>query len=297
MSRSFDAGWFREASNVGRWGSDDERGTLNLITAEKRLSALALPTHGVVIPLGRPVATTGSRQIPPSAVHVMTTSGPDEISNQDLIILSAHGFEMTHLDAIGHSTLDGRVYGDRAASDVVTATGLRHGGIDHAVEGIVTRGVLLDVAGAAGVDHVAHGAGISATDLDNAERAARVAVGPGDAVFVRSGLALRIARGGEDTPDLREGLLPDALPWLRARDVALYAGDCIEQLPSDVDGIPQPLHQVGMARMGLWILDAPDVEALAAACARFGRSEFLVVIAPLRIPGGTASAVNPLAIF
>jgi hypothetical protein len=297
MTKSFGADWFREASNLGRWGAEDERGTLNLITAEKRLSALALPTHGVVIPLGRAIATKGSRQVPPSAVHVMTTLGADQISNQDLIILSAHGFEMTHLDAIGHSTLDGRVYGDRVASEVVTAGGLRHGGVDHAAGGIVTRGVLLDVAAAAGVDHLAHGAGISAMDLDGAERAARVSVGAGDAVFVRSGLALRIARGAEDTPDLREGLLPDVIPWLRARDVALYAGDCIERLPSDVDGIPQPLHQVGMALMGLWILDAPDVEALAAACARFGRSEFLVVIAPLRIPGGTASAVNPLAIF
>jgi hypothetical protein len=297
MSGSFGADRLREASNLGRWGTEDERGTLNLITAEKRLAALALPTHGVVIPLGRAIATTGSRQIPPSAVHVMTTLGPDEISSQDLLILSAHGFEMTHLDAIGHSTLDGRVYGDRAASEVVTAAGLRHGGIDQAVEGIVTRGILLDVAGAEGVDHVAQGDGISAADLDRAERAARVSVGAGDAVFVRSGLGLRVARGGEDTPDLREGLLPDAIPWLRARDVALYAGDCIERLPSEVDGIPQPLHQVGMALMGLWILDAPDVEPLAAACARFGRSEFLLVIAPLRIPGGTASAVNPLAIF
>lgn len=297
MSGSLAVEQLREASNLGRWGDHDELGTLNLITAAKRLSALALPTHGTVIPLGRPLATRGSRQVPPSAVHVMTTLGPDEISSQDLVLLSPHGFEMTHLDALGHSRLDGRAYGNRSVTDVVTAAGLLHGGIEHAGDGIVTRGVLLDVAAAAGVDHVERGTGISADDLDRAERLAGVSVEVGDAVFVRSGLGLRVTRGGEDTPDLREGMLSDAVLWLHARDVALYAGDCIERLPSDIDGIPQPLHQVGMALMGLWILDCPDVEALAAACAHFGRSDFLAVIAPLRIPGGTASAVNPLAIF
>ena len=96
---------------------------------------------------------------------------------------------------------------------------------------------------------------------------------------------------------LREGLLADAVAWLHARDVALYAGDCIERLPSGYPRLPMPLHQIGLVAMGLCILDAPDVEALAAACATRARHEFVLLVAPLRIPGGTASPVNPLAIF
>ncbi len=288
---------FDSCSNLGRWGADDERGTLNYITPDKRLGALSLPRSGTVVSLGKDLVTRGSRETPPSALHAMTSLGPGEISAQDILFLSPHGFEVTHLDAIGHVNFRGKVYGMRSIEETFSTEGLRFASVAAASDGIVTRGVLLDVAASRGVDCLDRGDGVGLEDLEAAESASNATVGPGDAVFVRTGLGLRVARGGIDGPDLREGVLPEVIPWLHSRSVAVYAGDCIERLPSGYPSIPLPLHQVGMVSMGLYFLDEPDMEALARACRSEGRSDFLLIVAPLRILGGTASAVNPLAIF
>jgi hypothetical protein len=159
--------------------------------------------------------------------------------------------------------------------------------------------VLLDVAAARGVAHLAAGDGIDVADLEACERRAGVTVGAGDAIFVRSGHGLRAAAEGGDHDEAapHEGVLPEVVAWLRDRDVAVYSGDCIERRPSGYARVTMPLHQVGLVVMGLCILDCPDVEALAAACREEGRSDFALIVAPLRIPGGTGSAVNPLALF
>ena len=284
-------------SNHGRWGPDDELGTLNLIDDAKRLAALQSVRRGDVVTLGRKLLINRSQQQRPSAVGSWRR---DSISAFDTIGLDVHGYEVTHLDALGHVFLDERTWGDREVSAVLGSNGLSFGSILAAGErAIVTRGVLLDICAVRGVDWLLPTDGISVADLEAAMAAAGVTVGTGDAVFVRSGHALRAAAEGDphDEEALHEGLLPDAVGWLRDRDVAIYAGDCIEQRPTSYERVRMPLHQIGLALMGLWILDCPDLEVLAAACAKNGRSDFLLVVAPLKIPGGTASAVNPLAIF
>ena len=122
-------------------------------------------------------------------------------------------------------------------------------------------------------------------------------VSRGDAIFVRSGQALRERRDGPIGEGPREGLLAEAVPWLHEREIAVYSGDCIERMPSGYERVPMPLHQVGMVAMGLAILDCADCERLAEACRARGRATFCLVVAPLRVPGGSASAVNPLALF
>ncbi len=286
---------FERCSNAGRWGADDELGTLNLITAKHHRQALELARHGEVVALGRPLRTSGT-DAPATLRPTIEILGDDVVSAGEVLTLTPHGFEVTHLDSLGHSFYRGRAYNSRAVSDVIGDEGLHHGAVLAAAAGIVTRGVLLDVAAARGVEHLAAGDGVGAEDLDAAEALTGTTVQAGDAVVIHTGLARRVA-GGIDTPTLREGLTPDAIPWLHERDVAIYVGDCIERLPSGYDGIPLPLHQVGMVAMGLWFLDNPDVEALRDACARHGTSVFALIIAPLAVPGGTASAVNPLALF
>ena len=284
-------------SNLGRWGSDDQLGTLNLIDDAVRLAALRSVRIGEVATLGAVLPVGRSRQEYPSAEGVWRR---DAISSFDALTLDVHGYEATHLDALGHVFLEERTWGDRAAADVLGAAGLDFGSILAAAErAIVTRGVLLDVAGVRGVQWLTPSDGIGAADLEAAEASAGIRVGVGDAIFVRSGHGLRAAAEGEshDETAPHEGLLPEAVEWLWRRDVAVYSGDCIEQRPGRSARVPMPLHQIGLAKMGLWILDCPDVETLAAACRRNGRSEFLLIVAPLKIPGGTASAVNPLAIF
>jgi kynurenine formamidase len=287
---------FRSCSNAGRWGAHDQRGTLNLITPAMRLEALASVRAGDVVSLGARLLPGRSRQDPPSAALAVRDQGTHA---SDSLTLDIHGYEMTHLDALCHVFVDGTTWGDRSVTEVVLPEGLAFGSVEAAAEGIVTRGVLLDVAATRGVAHLAAGEGISAADLDAAEARLGTRVGPGDAVFVRSGHDLRRASEGEahSEADPHEGVLPDVVPWLHARDVAVYSSDCVEQRPSGYERVPMPLHQAALARMGLWILDCPDLERLAAACTEHGRSTFALVVAPLRIPGGTGSAVNPLALF
>jgi len=287
---------FERCSNAGRWGQNDALGTLNLITPERRRQALAAAWRGEVVPLGRPI-TSSVAGVPVSLQLTTEVVDGDVVSAGESLTLTPHGFEVTHLDALGHSFHAGRAYNGRSVGSIVGDDGLRDASVFEAHDGIVTRGVLLDVAKARGLSHLEAGDGIDADDLDAAEALTETTVQPGDAVVIRSGLQQRLAGGGRDTPELREGLLPETIPWLHGRDVAVYAGDCIERLPSGYAGIPLPLHQIGMVSMGLWFLDNPDVEALRDACQRFDSSVFALIIAPLAVMGGTASVVNPLALF
>jgi kynurenine formamidase len=138
---------------------------------------------------------------------------------------------------------------------------------------------------------------IGVADLEAAEQLASTFVQSGDAIFVRSGQVLRERAEGPIGDGPREGVLPEVVPWLHEREVALYSGDCIERMPSGYERVPMPLHQIGMSAMGLAILDCANCERLAEVCRALGRYTFCVVVAPLRIPGGSASAVNPLALF
>ncbi|MFN8620736.1 MAG: cyclase family protein [Chloroflexota bacterium] len=288
---------FERCSNVGRWGPDDELGTLNHITPARRLAALASVTAGDVVPFGAALLPGRSRETPPSA---RMTLRRDATSAFDELTLDVHGFEATHLDALGHVFFEERAWNGRTSADVLRPEGLAFASVEAAgAAGIVTRGVLLDVAAVHGVPFLPAGTGVTAADLDAAEARAGVRIGPGDAIVVRTGHGLRAASEGEahDETAPHEGVTADVVPWLFERSVAVWSGDCIDQRPSGYPRVAMPLHQVGMVSMGLCLLDAPDVERLAAACARHGRATFALVIAPLRLPGGTASPVNPLALF
>jgi hypothetical protein len=286
---------FTSCSNANRWGGDDERGTLNYITPEVRRAALATVTVGEAISIGKDLVVKGSTQTPPSAVHYMTYAGDSPMAALDVVILSPHGLETTHLDAVGHSYFEGRQYNGRSAEENVTPDGIHHGSIMAMADGLLTRGVLLDVAAVRGLESLPAGTGVSAEDVQEAERRSGTQVRSGDAIFIRTGMDLIPVSQLSHGP--RTGVLTDVVPWLHTREVAIYSGDCIERTPSGYDRVPMPLHQIGLVAMGLCMLDSPDVERLRGACQRFGRNEFLLTVAPLRIPGGTGSSVNPVAVF
>jgi kynurenine formamidase len=286
---------FDGLANTGRWGHDDVRGTLNLITADAVTRGVATVRHGRVVSLARPM-DPGQRIEPPSLVaHRMLYQGHEPTGALDSVEIAPHGFEVTHLDALGHSYHDGWVYNGRRAADVVTPEGLTFSDITALAGGIVTRGVLLDVAAARGVDGLLPTDVISAADFDAAERLAGVTVGSGDAVVLHSGIERQSDRD-RTSGTQRTGVDASTAAWMHARDVAVYAGDCLDARPS-VDAIDWPLHSIGLVGMGLVLVDAPLVGPLAAACREAGRYEFLFVCAPLPIRGATGSAVNPLAIL
>ncbi len=284
---------FDTCCNWNRWPDHAERGTLNYISYDVTLRALRLVQYGVVVSLGRILSSRDSD--PTEFVHHMLPT--DDHSVADETSVSPHGFTITHMDAIGHSLFRDRIYGGRQVEPNTIAQGLLYGSIEAMRDGIVTRGVLLDVAGARGVSCLENGETITIDDLIAAERLAGVTVSPGDAVFVRAGRTFQAPDTSPNAAGNRTGVDPSTLAWFHERQVAVYSGDCIERVPSGYSSIPMPLHQVGHVAMGLAILDNPDVPQLYRVAKAYHRHTFLLVVAPLRIVGGTGSAVNPLAVF
>jgi kynurenine formamidase len=282
----------RSCSNAGRWGPADERGTLNYIDRKAVLRGIRTCSEGDVVALATmPAPASVAGDSTPLALRVWQGAGlRDALDSQ---CISPHGFEVTHLDALGHSFYEGAAYNGRRMEDIVDRHGLRALGIESMAGGVVTRGVLLDILRVRGNEVPQPAEEFSAEDLSLAAGLSGTEVLPGDAVLVRSGVP-----AGPPGPDgRRAGLGPSAVRWLYDQQVALYGGDCIERLPGGGEPAQMVLHQVGHVAMGLAILDNPDVEGLRRACDRHGRQEFLFVVAPVPIRGATGCAVNPLAVF
>jgi kynurenine formamidase len=312
---------FDRVDNTGRWGADDELGTLNYITPETRCAAARLVQTGEAVSLAHPLAPRSianpSGQIEQHMLygHLPRPSRVVPASAGDFIGLDVHQVAVTHLDALSHvAGHDGRVYNGRRFDDVVTASGLAYGAIDAQRDGIVSRGVLLDVAAALGVDWLEPSHQITGAQLEAAERYGAVRVSRGDVMIVRAG---NEARGtATDWQPLSPGPGPDCLEWIHQREAAVYAGDAPEHITAAAAAIlgltppaaaglgdqartlfPLPVHQIGLAAMGLVLLDHCRVEELARTCRRLGRYEFLFFAAPLPLSGGTGSPVNPIAVF
>jgi kynurenine formamidase len=287
---------FTRCSNAGRWGTDDELGTLNLITPDIRRRAAGLVREGVSVSLASDVDIVQRPLNPRPARHVMYLAQALPYAVHDGIALDVHGVG-THLDAVGHVYFDGVGYNGRRQDDVLTDDGLRANSIHAMRDGIFTRGVLLDVAAAAGVPWLEPARFVTPADLEAAEALAGLRIEPGDAVVVHTGLERRAAPGHPAELVDRAGLDLPSVHWLHDRDVAVFAGDCVERLPISDEVLELPLHQIGIAAMGLALLDWPALTDLLAACAGYRRWDFLLTAAPLRIPGGSGSPVNPIATF
>ncbi len=289
---------FDKCSNAGRWGEHDELGTLNYITPEKRLRAIGLVRHGECLSLGHDLLSVPSTKNTQPLVHRMLHSGfADAWACLDSTEIACHGFSITHLDAVGHVFFEGEMYNRRSAYDGVLSSGMTANSIMAMRDGIITRGVFLDVAAARGVAWLEPGEAVTADDLAAAEQRAGVTVESGDALFVRVGLGAREEASGPEDPSVRAGLTPSCMEWLHDREISVFSGDCVDQIPSGYARFPLPFHQIGLAAMGLCLLDNTDMEALGAATAQFRTTEFVLFASPLRIPGGTGSPTNPIALF
>jgi kynurenine formamidase len=288
----------RACSNSGRWGPDDELGTLNFIEPSTRLAAIATVTLGRPVSIGQDLDTVPSAANPTPVVHRMLYAAHEGANAaMDVLEIAPHGLAVTHLDAVAHMFAEGQIYNGRSAAGTVTPAGLSFGSIYAQRDGIMTRGVLLDVAAAHGVPWLPPTARIYPEDLDRAAALGQVSVRPGDAVFVRTGLTARVAAHGPEDPSRRAGLMPECIPWFHEHAVALFSGDCYDHVPLPYTRLRSPFHQIALAYLGMPFLDATNLEELSAVCAELGRHEFLLTVAPLRIRGGTGSAVNPICYF
>lgn len=290
----------KELSNWGRWGKNDQAGTVNLITAAKRKSAAMLVREGFSVSLSRDGDTVSSIDNGrPLGVKVISSGvDPNPMFAMETLTISYHGTSLTHLDSLAHMFYQGKVY-NGYSKDEINAQGAGQLAVTAYKNGIVSRGVLMDIARLKGVPYLELSTPVTAADLDAWEKKAGIKVGSGDVVFVRTGRWVRrAAKGAWDTEKAAAGMHVSCARWFRERDVAMVGSETHgELMPSPVAGVAFPMHQLLLIAMGTPMLDNCDLDPLAAAAAQRNRWEFMITIAPLVVPRGTGSPVNPIAVF
>lgn len=288
---------FAACSNAGRWGPEDELGTLNLVTPGKRRQAAGLVEQGVAVSLGRDLDPVQRPVNPRPVWHQMIHESERPYATADTLHAMPHGFAETHLDALTHMFHQGVGYNGCRQDVVVTNGGLTFASVHAQRDGIFTRAVLLDVAAARGEPWLSPDSVITRADLDAALDRVGEEIEPGDAVILHAGLERREAVEGREDPAVRAGLDLGAVRWLAERDVALYAGDAIEKLPSQYAELPLPLHQLALCAMGMPLLHNPSLTRLLSTAEQLGRQTFLLTVAPVRLRYGTGALVNPTALL
>ena len=291
--------WMTSLSNWGRWGKADEIGTVNLITAAKRMEAAALVKDGQAVSMSHDALTEKAPDNAEPFGHTMTFTGahPNGDWFMDSYTVSFHGLAHTHMDALAHSAWKGKMYNGFSQLDV-TDKGAKELGITGFRNGIFTRAVLVDIPRLKGLPYLEPGTAIYPEDLEAWEKKAGLKIGSGDVVFIRTGRWARRAAKGPWDPARVAGLHVSCVAWMKQRDVAMMGSDaCLDVLPSQVEGIVQPVHQLFLIAMGTPIFDNCDLEQVAVEAARRNRWAFLVTASPLTVHGGTGSPLNPVAVF
>ena len=347
--------WMTELSNWGKWGKDDQAGTINLITPAKRKAAAALVKEGVSVsasldadlpkegstgvPLGGGGGPRGGapgqagQGAPPAAgappaganpqgagrgpegrggrgpfVERPTWSlasrppGPDPrplaAYVTDTISVSYHGNNTTHLDSLAHLYFKGQIYNGFPQTSY-TDRGAGKNDVMPFKNGIFTRGLLFDIPKLKGVPYLGDDEPIYPEDLEAWEKKAGFRLESGDAMLVRTGRWLRVKEKGPLNLNVATpGLYASCCKWMRERGVAILGSDVVQDVrPSRVEGVNQPIHQIGIQAMGLPLIDNCILEELGEAAAKRRRWTFLLTINPLRVPGATGGPVNPIATF
>lgn len=292
-------GWMNSLSNWGRWGPDDEKGTVNFITPQTRIAAAKLVAAGVSVSMAHETLVEAASDNFTPYEHRMTAtgSGPGPWAS-DHVGVSYHGYAHSHLDALCHRFHEGKMYNGYSQSEV-TAAGCDKLSIMSGENGIFGRGVLMDMAALQGKDWLDPTTPIMVADLEAWEEQAGVTVGRGDIVLIRTGRwALRDATGPWNVAAESAGLHAETAAWLKEREVALIGSDvALDVFPSRVEGYTHPVHALLLVALGMPIFDNLDLEAVAKEAQVQQRWEFLFTTAPLRIVGGTGSPLNPIATF
>jgi kynurenine formamidase len=295
---------FEAVRTWGRWGDAAERGALNHLTPDRVAAAARLVRLGVTVTLSLQLATEARADCPVPAQHYMTMLTDVDIGSgsvrftKDYVGVDYHNDGHTHVDAFSHVAYEGLLYGGAPESSV-TSEGAEADAIDILEDGLVGRGVLIDVPRVRGIPWLEPGEHVTTEDLEAAERSERLDVGPGDILLVRTGHVRRLAEVAPwDTRKAKAGLHPTTASFLSERSVAALGSDGNnDTAPSTTEGVEFPIHVLALNAMGVHLLDYLQLEDLARRCEAEQRWEFLFVAAPLRITRGTGSPVNPIAIF
>jgi len=346
--------WMTELSNWGKWGKDDQAGTINLITPAKRKAAAALVKEGISVsasldadlpkegstgvplggggprggaPGGGPGQAGQGAPPPPAANPQGGGRGPEGRGGRggpfverptwslasrppgpdprplasyvvDTISVSYHGNNTTHLDALSHLYIQGQIYNGFPQTSY-TDRGAGKDDVMAFKNGIFTRGLLFDIPKLKGVPYLGDDEPIYPEDLEAWEKKAGFRLESGDAMLVRTGRWLRVKEKGPLNLNVATpGLYASCCKWMRERGVAILGSDVVQDVrPSRVEGVNQPIHQIGLRAMGLPLIDNCILEELGEAAAKRRRWAFLLTVNPLRVPGATGGPVNPIATF
>lgn len=279
-----------------------QRGALNFIDAEVVKNALTHVKTGRVVPMALPWNTVAGLDNSKPALHYMTEIGdveePEPTCNKDFIGVDYHGKASSHLDAPTHIAFKGTLFGGKKSNEVVNSTGSAWCSVDK-LGPIVTRGVLLDAARLDGLEWLEPGTAVRAKDILRMEEKFGFTLQKGDCVLLRSGhFARREKLGVWDPNNLSAGFYVDAMELFKERQVSVIGADGDSDVrPSPVEGVGSPIHVLALPAMGIPLLDNLQLEAIAAACADEKRWTFQMIIAPLNVPRGTGSPVNPIAVL
>jgi kynurenine formamidase len=285
---------FLRRTNWGRWGADDQRGAINLITAEKRVAAAGLVRTGRSVSLSREFPKTPMPGNPNPAQHFMQWRDTEDGGvATDYYGISYHGYATTHIDALCHMWGAEGMWGGRDPRAELTTQGTRWGAIDQWMDGIVTRGVLLDVPRFRGEPSVTPGKPVHGWELEEIARSEGVQLEPGDAIIVHCGR--ESYQPADALATSRPGLHASCLPFLREHDASVLVWDMLDAVPHAY-AVYRTVHYAIWA-YGLALVDNALLQPLAGACAEEQRYTFMLTIAPLRVAGGTGSPVNPIALF
>jgi kynurenine formamidase len=303
MSAADFAALYQRLRRAADWGPADRRGALNNITPAEILAATGEIRLGRAVSLESPIESQATPDNPHPSQHEMTSTGnladPSGLTfATDRLAINIHGNADSHIDALCHVMYQAALY-NGVPADTVTGAGATELSIQVAKDGIVGRGVLLDIPRLRGVRWLEPGEHVTADDLARAADAQQVHVGRGDLLFVRVGHSQRRAELGPwDAAAARAGLHPTALELMAERGIAALGSDSNnDTAPSAAEGVDFPVHVLAINALGLHLLDYLQFEDLVRLCVEAGRWSFFCVIAPLRLDRGTGSPVNPIAIL
>jgi len=294
LTRSGVDSMMQELSNWGRWGKEDQTGAVRLITPAVRKAAAALVKDGVAVSLSRRLDM--QKAIDNESPFALTPMRDGDFA-MDEYKIAYHGFAHTHMDSLAHMSVGGKSY--NGFPPPAAGKSIDRLAIENYKEGIFTRGVLIDLPRLKGVPYLEPGTAIYPADLDAWEKMSGIRVGAGDAVLIRTGRwARRADKGPWAAQEKMAGLHASSARWLKQRDVAVFASEGPgDVLPSGIDGVPWPLHQLLLIAMGVPMLDNCDFEELLRAATARNRWTFLFSVAPLRAESATGGPVNPIATF
>lgn len=279
--------WMTELSNWGRWGDDDQLGALNLITDAKRVEAARLVETGRTVSMARemvierldnPDEASANR----APVLVGSARNVFDINTEggyfwERYEIEYHGSAVSHLDALCHVAWDGKVYNGLDFEAVASTTdGCTQMGIANLQDGLVTRGILLDMPGQA----------VRRQDIEAWEAETGITISSGDALFLRTGRDI-----GQEG-----GYHPSLMPFFKERDIALLGAD-VPQEGGQVEGVSVPIHFFTLVSLGVHLFDNLGLEALAETARELDRWEFMFMASPHVVPNGAGSAINPIAVF